>query len=1006
VVGATGIVLLIACSAGTLPIDRAGGGMVQLPSTAAGPEHPGATAEATTFNVSGTVEGTRGNGATVPLPDVQVIAYDRALCGRVAGPTTCGGPVAIATSESDGSYSITLPNGEYYLASGRGAAAGAPFGGTVVEENVTGRDIPGVTLAGWPYVPYGNATVVLPAFNCLSGYLWQVPSSKAGSSEQCQNPVVSWTQDGFFYVNATDELVFYSAENGSVEDFGAWTPLYTNVAGYVMVQNEEFVTQDSSYVYGWGIASPGSRTLVFEAINLTTKRHFEHNFTGVSTRNVTENGQVEMTGVDGNDSLVTLIVSTGRIVNYDLWNNTQWTGPTLPYFEANNVYWVPFLNGYVDLQANGSAGHRLSEWQLTSGDGKLSETFASSFSATGDVNGVNGWAYNVTSHTFYFSVEDARFTQDAFLANPSTGTLLTQLSSRAYTGPADGVGGGDGSIVQQSNQARGTLVSDGDLFQADAMGFENDSWIQNPSTFGYESTNVTPLTYFWGAGAMSTGTSWASDSMFFNTSYLYSEASIDCSAGEKTGVDGLCSIEGKSGAVPGTVYWFWKLGLPEFPFPATNSIAEPDAPLAATTTLSAVNASSVRITWYPSTFEPQPILNWTLVSKVGRNATTYESLWAENRSIVLSGLRSGENLSWCVEAWNLHWHGPCLMGSSVVGAPALPSPEDLASVSVGPSWIDVAWTNPSVPISGDTTFLGPFEHGSCGDLSVASPPGLGTVASYNFTGLLPSTPYCVAVSDENSTEVSFPSPSLTLETLSGLAVAPSAPTFPFVTNASVFVAWRQASFPDGLPDNDTVLAGTTCGDWTFRASTGGAATSFDLLGLAPATTYCVAIEAWFGSGAQSQSLVGPTASVSTVPLARAPTAPTFENVSDHSAVVAWTQGFFPDGAVGNDTILVGRSCGAWTEALSTGGPATSATIDDLAVSTRYCVAVEAWNGTSGTFGSLTGPSAWVTTEPVTVPPPWNPAVAVPAIALGATLIGAGIGATSYRLRTRPPSARR
>ena len=1001
------VVLILVASNSTVPGRSGGAGSdATTPSSAnVGPTPASNTpASVATFVVSGTVWGTPGDGQATPLAGVTVSAYNRSLCAAVASPTSCGVPVATATSESDGAYSVALPNGSYFLASDRGALAGRSYGGSVVSEVVAGSGHSGADLTGWPFVPYGNATVVLPGFNCLSSYLWQVPGSKSGSSEQCQNPLLSWTQDGFFYVNDAEHLVFYSAVNGSVQDFGPWVPLYTNFANYVMVQNEEFLTQDSAYVYGWGTLAPGNHTLVFEAVNVSTKQHFEHSFTGITTWNVTVNGQLEMTGFDGNDSIVTLIGSKGQIVDYDLWNGTQWSGPTLPYFEANNVYWVPYLNGYIDLQANGSAAHRIGEWQLTGPSGTLLATYSSVFTATGIVNGVNGWAYNVTSHVLSFSVEDAHFTQDAFSVDPETGVLQNEVSSRAYVAAADSVGGGAGAFVQESDQSRGSLVSDGDVFQANAMGFANDSWIQNPATFEYESTNVSPLTHFWDAGAMSTGTSWDADSMFYNTSYLYSEASIDCSAGEKTQLPGLCTIQGKSGAPPGTIYWYWELGSPEFPFAASNPVAQPDPPLATPSTVANVNATAVQLTWYASTLEPQPILNWTLEWGSGSTPRHDVSLWGQNRSFTLSGLTAGANLSWCVEAWNLHWHGPCEMQSEVIGASPLPSPSALAVVSSGPTWTVVNWTNPPAPFSGDLVYLAPAVGGSCTAFSVASAPESGPATAFNFTGLDPATQYCAEVSVYNATGVSPPSLPFSFVTLTGFAVPPTAPVVEDVTTSSALLTWQQAAFPDGLPDNDTVLAGTDCANWTIRASTGGRAISHDLTGLAPATTYCVAVAAWFGTGAGIASLVGPTATFTTLAFPVAPTALVFRDVTDQSARVTWTQGSFPGAVVGNNTVLVGSTCGLWTTNESTHGPVTSELLTGLRAATRYCVAVEAWNGTSGADGMLTSPPANLTTLPVPPAAPLSPALTEVAILLSGVAAGAVAAVVAYRSE-RPDPAR-
>ena len=64
----------------------------------------------------------------------------------------------------------------------------------------------------------------------------------------------------------------------------------------------------------------------------------------------------------------------------------------------------PYLNGYVNVQADGSTGDHVEEWQMPAQNGLLTKTFSDQWStASLVVNGVNGWSYNVTSHYLYFS---------------------------------------------------------------------------------------------------------------------------------------------------------------------------------------------------------------------------------------------------------------------------------------------------------------------------------------------------------------------------------------------------------------------------------------------------------------------------------------------------------------------------------------------------------------------------------------------------------------------------
>ena len=106
----------------------------------------------------------------------------------------------------------------------------------------------------------------------------------------------------------------------------------------------------------------------------------------------------------------------------------------------------------------------------------------------------------------------------------------------------------------------------------------------------------------------------------------------------------------------------------------------------------------------------------------------------------------------------------------------------------------------------------------------------------------------------------------------------------------------------------------------------------------------------FHDGAWTQSISG-----SGIP----PSRPSFSSISLTSVTISWTQGVFAnESAVVNNTVLVGPACGSWTEAQSTGGPATAYHLTGLTNATTYCVAIEMWNATE----HLTGAPALFTTS--------------------------------------------
>ncbi len=663
----------------TVPaMDRA----VTIPPATPGILRPGAdrsVAAASDYSlVTGSVVGdVDGYGAAPLLVGVNVTAYGSECSPAPATPESC--PVLNWTITNGlGDFELNLSNGDYYLAAlpdpaVTGSAYPDGFGGSARYVTVDGATA--VTLSVYPLVPYANATLVLPEYTCDSAYLDEF----GGDGPGCQNPVLSWTQSGAYYLTSANELVFYSFVNRTVSNVARWTPLYQSFPSYAMIPNELFLTQDGSYIYGWGTLKNSSATLTAEAVNVTTDRLFEFNFTGVSTSAVSGNGQVDLTGWDGNDSEFALLLANGSVIDHDLWTDVQRYVGHLDYFEANNVYWIPYLNGYIDVQADGSTADGIEEWQLTGPSNPvLTRTYKGTWASGIQVNGVNGASFNVTSRQLSVQSEWSGLTYDVNSTGALTSEVLTTNRYPSGSPPAFPIG-----PVAASD--RPELVASGPMAGSNYAGFGNDSWLVNMVVghTGFYTTNVSPYLskgkiadvpgYIW--------TQWSQEGQFYNASYLIAPNSYQCA----TSYRGACTIDGGEGAEEGTIWWMWKVGSPEFPEPADSPVADVTPPAPTVVGTEDITDSSIGLDWTPPA--GGPLINYTLAWGSSPSYNQYVSLGPGAQSCVLSGLLPGTRYYFSVDAWNLHYHGASAgVSSAVTGSLTYPVTFTERNLPAGTAW--------------------------------------------------------------------------------------------------------------------------------------------------------------------------------------------------------------------------------------------------------------------------------------------------------------------------------
>ena len=523
-------------------------------------------------------------------------------------------------------------------------------------------------LIAYPYAPQGNVSFVLPHFTPLNPYVFNANCLGCGAfhwgNGGTQVPNLAWTQDGAIYVNSTNQLVFYSFANRTVRDIAPWWPLYDNVMEYAGIENTEWLTTDGAWVYEFGCISScvHTSTIAFYAVNVSTGRTFSWNFTGVTDYDLLVNAQINMIGLDGNDSIAALILGNGTVLGWNLWTDTQWNMGKLAYFEANNVEWVPPLDSYINVQAEGSVRDMVSQWEL---HGPAAQPYLAQagslkyWNGNTAINGENWGAYNVTSHQFVVTSAYNFTVFGTFVfgchwsaANRTfeLSTLLRSYLSASYAAPF-------GESVE-SSEHRAAVMASGELNAMQGIDtFYNNTIHADPFTGMYQDTNVTvgydtwateqPAGYWY-----TTSSNVFPEGLFYNASYGIPSYSTDCRTPTP------CTIAAGGGIPVGTVNWVWPLGSPMFPVPRSAPLAQPLPPGQVTNVTYQFANGTMNLSWDPPSTGQYPVVNYSVEWTSGTSSSHWVSLYPQNRTVELIGLPVQGALNLSIYATNLHGWGP------------------------------------------------------------------------------------------------------------------------------------------------------------------------------------------------------------------------------------------------------------------------------------------------------------------------------------------------------------
>jgi hypothetical protein len=982
--------------------------LLPLPGNGSGPARvapstPIAVAPAvSTYAVNGTVYGMPGSlPSSVPIPIVgdivrAVPASGCPITEYVALPCS---PTASALSASDGAYTLMLPVGSWLVYS----LPSAGFGGDSQNVSVTPLGLSGVNLFAYLELSYTNSTYVLPGFTPLTPYV-------NNSDYNTQVPVVSYTADGVFYIDASDELVFYSFATATLQSIAPWTPLYENVANYAGdLENAFFLTLDGTYAYELGCSAKCTRTSSLEvrAVNVTTGQTFVWNVEGIADGITDNNVQVDLIGLDGNDSTAALILQTGAVLGYGLWNGTQFNLGHVPFFEANNAYWVPFLDAFVSVEAGGSSSDNLEEAELEpDGSGLTLVTVYSGEITTANIKSafVDGVVFNLTLNEVAFAFGSYAKNTLVVATYTFADRVLQQrvglrISAYAYGDPL-------------ADEHRLSITTGAPLAASDYDPyFYNQSWAVNPFSSQYFDTNQPEgITSACGAGHAGgcennfTGQNYAAgpvaSTLFLNASYGITPYSVDCAP------SGVCPLLGSTaGSSLGTVFWLAPEGRPALPYPLSTPLDQPYAPSAPV--LAQQNTStSVTVTWGASA--DYPILNYTLFWRPASEPhwTSSVNLSSSTTSYTISSVPTGTTVCYGVEASDLHGESALAGGCAAAGGRGtLAPPTDLSATSIGPINATLAW---SLPLGVALTSLTLVVGFACGhwEQSIALPP---TTTTYNLTGLTPSTEYCAAVEDQIANGSNALSTSISFST--------SSPGGPPASPEDLHLLGRGAEWfhvgwtnPSGLLTSDEAFlapysSGVGCGyPVLVSASSSGPFAAWNYTGLTSNRTYCASVVA-VGLGGSSAS------SPALYLLAAEPGDLTVENVTSSSVTLGWAN--IPAATLSNVTIYLGPADCVFDERLSVGAT-DEFDLSGLRASSTYCFSVVDWVHAGSTYPSdLATPFGNATTLPAG---PCGPncsslsfssdsgLIAVTSLALAAAILAAVAVGSRGKPRTpsRPP----
>lgn len=302
---------------------------------------------------------------------------------------------------------------------------------------------------------YSEKPVTLPGFDALYGLVLgnncrtTSGSCFTGGADYSQVPVLSSDSNqpfGVYYVNNFSELVEYAFASGSVRVVASVTVLDQAWADYGgMLRNEFFIAYGYDEALFFGTETPTASYVSVETVNLSTG---SVHLLDTQLPKAPVNQQPVLVGND----LVVVVSSGGQctrtadctadIAGFNLDNGTAWPAASnVPFFEANNIYWLAQKHQLINVEAHGSRSDALEQWNESLnafGEPVFSLATTVTVDSGIEVNWANGIGYNATSGRIAYSSGGGGYSATYVLRYDGSGLLTTTGMSR-YTAARAGV---------------------------------------------------------------------------------------------------------------------------------------------------------------------------------------------------------------------------------------------------------------------------------------------------------------------------------------------------------------------------------------------------------------------------------------------------------------------------------------------------------------------------------------------------------------------------------------
>ncbi|HEY1197130.1 MAG TPA: fibronectin type III domain-containing protein [Thermoplasmata archaeon] len=356
------------------------------------------------------------------------------------------------------------------------------------------------------------------------------------------------------------------------------------------------------------------------------------------------------------------------------------------------------------------------------------------------------------------------------------------------------------------------------------------------------------------ATALSTteiGLSWTDPSGTLTDNTIYFWVAASCSGsqgGPPIDLGGVFTTYSFTDLTPSTNYSFEVTastsGVEGPPSNCVTTITPPPgAPTGLTATV--VSAHKIDLSWT----NPWGTLTANTVYEYSSSCSTLLNTYVIGvaTTYTATGLKSSTTYCFTVSASITGGAGPQSASANATTHPLRPSaPTGLTATAVSDSEIDLAWTNPVGPLTGNYV-LGDVN--GCNGADPVFAMNIPVATTYDATGLPADATYCFQVYAENSTGYSAAAGPVYAATGSD-PPAPTGLTATAVSASEIDLNWTN---PSGTLTANAVYEYSSDCSTLLNTYVIGVATTYAATGLTPSTTYCFTVSASTNGGAGPQS---------------------------------------------------------------------------------------------------------------------------------------------------------